>query len=100
MCVKCDLVDSFVQLDSIHIFTQTHQLNIRFVCTDSQKHQYALDFKNVHTIDIRSLSFPMIVSGFEIIDHKQDGWDSESRFEILDYEDNVIHFTCENVAVL
>ncbi len=53
-------------------------------------------FFNVTNIEISSMGSYIPISGFDIIDHKQDGWMPENRFQVYDYEDDSISFYCES----
>ena len=39
----------------------------------------------------------MQICGFEIRDHRADGWDADQRYEISDFEDGVLHFFCREI---
>lgn len=54
-----------------------------------------IEFKNVKSFFLQDVSGIIRISGFEIIDHKEDGWSPENRFEIHDFENGDIHFTCQ-----
>lgn len=57
-------------------------------------------FNNVSGLRIENFSPPLEVQGFEIINHSQDGYASDSRYEICDYENESINFFCENITLL
>lgn len=40
------------------------------------------------------------IFGFEIVDKSKDGWCDDQRYQINDYEDNIISFSCEDIKVL
>lgn len=54
-----------------------------------------LSFYNISRMRFGELSNPLIIQGLCIVDHSQNGWENESRYEICDFEDNRIHFYCE-----
>lgn len=56
-------------------------------------------FKNITNFSLKDVSGIIHISGFEIIDHKEDGWDTESRFEINDFENGDLHFICQDFNV-
>ncbi|MCI8361941.1 MAG: hypothetical protein HFJ41_02110 [Clostridia bacterium] len=58
-----------------------------------------IKFKNVTNFSLQDSSRIIIISGFEIIDHKEDGWTLENRFEINDFENGNIHFMCQEFKV-
>lgn len=51
-------------------------------------------FQNVSRLSLVSTE----VCGFEIIDHKNDGWSLEERYEISDFEDKRVFFLCESIT--
>lgn len=53
-------------------------------------------FKNVSSFEVAPVSYPIQIMGFQIRDHVKDGWSKEERYEVLDYEDNIIHFFCSD----
>ena len=55
----------------------------------------SITFYNVSRLSIESLSSPLEIYGFGFVNHCQKGWDNDSRYEILDYEDERINFYCE-----
>ena len=57
-------------------------------------------FNNVSRLRIENFSPPLEVQGFEIINHSQDGYTSDSRYEICDYENDSLSFFCENFTQL
>ena len=56
---------------------------------------FRIIFHNVSKFNAENLSAPLEVHGFEILNHSQDGWEKDSRYEIHDFEDGCIHFFCE-----
>ena len=61
---------------------------------------FSICFFNVSCLNLKELSVPMIIQGFEIIDNKSDGWDNCSRFFIHDFEEGTISFYCENYELI
>ncbi len=53
-----------------------------------------LRFQNVSRLSLASTE----VCGFEIINHKKDGWSQEERFEVSDFEDKRVFFLCEKIT--
>ena len=56
---------------------------------------HRLYFQNVSRLRIGEVSKPLEIHGFEIINHSQNGWEEDSKYEIRDYEDGRVHFFCE-----
>ena len=56
---------------------------------------FTIIFYNVSRFRIENLSTPLVVHGFEIINHFQNGWDADSKYEIRDFEYDRVHFFCE-----
>ena len=57
-------------------------------------------FKNVSNFSVRDICKQMPIMGLEIIDNKERGWQKEKRYEITDFENNVIHLFCETIILL
>lgn len=77
-------------------------LNIFFKSIVNQQEKLIdleMKFKNVTNFSIQSSNGIINISGFEILDHKEDGWSSENRFEIHDFENNDIHFMCQEFEI-
>lgn len=60
---------------------------------------YRITFYNVSRVKVRELSSPVVVWGFEIIDHSQNDWEKDSKYEIRDFEDDCINFFCESFEI-
>lgn len=56
---------------------------------------YKITFYNVSRLRTENLSAPLQIQGFEIIDHSENGWETDSRYEIRDFENYSINFFCE-----
>lgn len=65
-----------------------------------QKTSVEITLYSVHNLTLRNLSFPAIIEGLFIIDNTSKGWESSSRYEIGDYEENVIHCFCKDITIL
>lgn len=64
-----------------------------------EKTIYKIVFYNVSRLRITDFSRPMEIGGFEIIDNHLNGWSKDSRYEIRDFENDVISFFCENIEI-
>lgn len=56
---------------------------------------YWITFSNVSRFRIGEVSAPLVIHGFEIINHSQNGWGNDSTYEIRDFEDDRVNFFCE-----
>ena len=56
-------------------------------------------FRNVSELRFDGLSAPVIIHGFEIVDHTADGWQRNSAYEIRDFEDCLVGFYCGEITV-
>lgn len=54
-----------------------------------------ITFYNVSRLRVGEWSAPLEVHGFEIINHSQNGWENDSKYEIRDFEDDRVNFFCE-----
>ena len=60
---------------------------------------YKITFYNVSRLKTEDLSAPLQIHGFEIIDNAENGWETDSRYEIRDFENDSINFFCECLNV-
>lgn len=58
-----------------------------------------IKFKNVTDFSLQNVSGIINISGFEILDHKEDGWSIENRYEVHDFENGDIHFMCQEFDI-
>ena len=58
---------------------------------------YVLDCYGVTSLCIEDFSYPIIISGLEIIDNSLKGWQKEKRYYFHDFEENAISFYCEKI---
>ena len=56
-----------------------------------------LRFLAVSDVTLRFPAIPIQLCGFEIRDHRADGWDADQRYEINDFEDSALHFFCREI---
>ena len=90
--------DSCVTITHIHLFSDGNQLNAYIVMHDADVDR-RMEFREVSSLSVASLSYPMQIWGFQIVDHKEDGWSAPERYEVRDFEDNLIHFFCRDVII-
>lgn len=57
---------------------------------------FQITFSNVSRLRIGELSMPLEIHGFEIINHSQNGWEKDYRYEIRDFEDDRVNFFYED----
>lgn len=74
---------------SLEVSTLTYRSCIRFILT----------LQNAVEITLKGLTNAFNVQGFEIIDHKEDGWCNSMRYEINDFETSRIKLFCEKIGV-
>ena len=60
---------------------------------------YKITFYNVSQLKTENLSSPLQIQGFEIINHAENGWETDSHYEIRDFENDSINFFCECLNV-
>ena len=72
----------------------TRVLTLSF-CADGKAR--TLRFLSVNDVTLRFSHSPMQICGFEIRDHRADGWDADQRYEISDFEDGALHFFCRDI---
>ena len=93
--MKKILQENNIEVAEMTILNTENKLNL-LLKTCSGGALSTMEFKNVSRINIKDLSLSLTLSGIEIIDHFEDGWDVGSRYEIRDYEDGRISFFCES----
>lgn len=77
-------------------------INIRFNNIKNNQEESTdleIKFKNVTSFSLQDVSGIIHISGFEIIDHVDDGWNIENRFEIHDFENDDIYFMCQEFSI-
>lgn len=74
-------------------------MNIGLINNQKELIDLEIKFQNVTTLSLKEVSGVIYISGFEIIDHKEDGWNVESRFEIHDFENDELHFMCQDFNI-
>lgn len=60
---------------------------------------YKITFYNVSRLRMENLSAPLQIQDFEIINHSQNGWEADSKYEIRDFEYDSVNFFCERFKV-
>lgn len=58
--------------------------------------KYCAYFYNVSRFNINDMSYPMQISGFDLVSNKKIGWDKSSNYKVLDFEDDKISFYCQD----
>lgn len=71
-------------------------LSLNFDCDNEI---YTIDFYNVSSLKINEISSPVQIQGLDIIDNKDRGWDSSVRYSVIDYEDDIMSFYCEDFNI-
>lgn len=64
--------------------------------TENDEIKYECNFYNVTNMKINMTGGKVVIEGFDITDHKKDGWLSENRYYVYDYESDSISFYCED----
>lgn len=57
-------------------------------------------FYNISSFCADRLHYPLQIAGFEIIDNHCNGWQSEVRYKVHDFEDETISFYCEKIEMI
>lgn len=56
-------------------------------------------FKNVSNFSIKNVYRDKQITGLELINHKEESWQSNIKYEIRDFEEDAIHLLCEKFIV-
>lgn len=92
----CDLFpENTLQIKNMHLMVDNDMRLVMICKTDTQS--WKLEFDNVSALTIRTLNFPAIISGFEIIDNLCRGWADDVRYTVRDYEEGLLSFHCQEV---
>ncbi|MBP1587919.1 MAG: hypothetical protein ILO53_05925 [Clostridia bacterium] len=67
------------------------------LCCDNTVYQIV--FANVSRLKVKELSIPLAIEGLEIINHFQEGWENDSKYEVRDCENGCISFFCEHYLI-
>lgn len=78
----------------LHTASGAPVLTLSF-CADGKAQ--TLRFLSISDVTLRFPAIPMQICGFEIRDHRADGWDADQRYEISDFEDGALHFFCREI---
>lgn len=62
--------------------------------------EHILKFINPSRISLNCISFPLSITGFEIINNSDKGWDDLSLYLVRDFEDNQLSFYCEKIEIV
>lgn len=73
------------------------KLSLKLYCNNVL---FRINFHNVSRFRMGNISMPLEVEGFEIINHSQDYWETDSRYEIRDFEDDRVNFFCESFEIM
>ena len=88
----------FIQLFSVENCGNSFEIKMK--CTDKKGGLYSVVFKNASKINIKEVSLPFQICGFEIIDNTARGYQSDCRYFVNDYEDGRLSFNCEEILTL
>jgi hypothetical protein len=60
-----------------------------------------MKFNDIYSFDIKQIGGNYNqISGFEIIDQKESGWEMSHRYVIRDFENDRINFYCSSIEVI
>ena len=62
--------------------------------------KYIVHCYNISSFRVNGFSFPAIIYGFEVIDNLQRGWQSDIRYRIQDFEEDMISLYCEEIDII
>ena len=83
-----------VEITDFRLHTGAPVLTLSF-CADGKAQ--TLRFLSISDVTLRFPAIPLQICGFEIRDHRADGWDADQRYEISDFEDGALHFFCRKI---
>lgn len=87
-----------LEIISIVLSQNDLELNIS-INTYIENQKVLVQFRNVSSVKLWNLSYPMIIEYIDIIDHSNRGWESYSRFHVHDLEDENLSFFCQEINI-
>lgn len=91
-------IGSTVTIERFFLATCQNKINALLRISDGDK-SLELVCRNAHGISLDDISAPFQISGFEIRDNSELGYQADSRYTVCDYEDCAISFYCEEIEV-
>lgn len=87
-----------IYIESLNLEKQDHKLTL-FITVNCKEQTCDLTFRNVSSLNVRDFSYPLQISGFEVIDHLINGWQSDVKYRVHDFEDGILDFYCEEIEI-
>ncbi len=81
-----------ITVNSFAIDNNDGALEVRLQCVAEDGKSYLVNFENVSVLNIKSVSSPFQICGFEILDYAERGFQKDSHYFIHDYEDGALSF--------
>ncbi len=75
-------------------------LSCNFINNNIYFGKFLLILYDIYDLSINQFSSPFRVLGFEIQDNKEDGWETENRYSVADYEDNSFFCRCSDFEII
>lgn len=75
------------------------QINLSF-CFQIDNQNCCISCLNVSEFRLRELNYPIWISGFEIRDNAENGWENCVRYTVRDFEEDSIFFHCQDIQVV
>lgn len=91
-------ISSTVTIERFFLATCQNEINALLRISGNNKN-FELVCRNAHGISLDDISAPFQISGFEIRDNSELGYQADSRYTVCDYEDGAISFYCEEIEV-
>ena len=94
-----DIINHCVwQVNRIDINTVDGEMIVSMHMTDEKHSDITVSFIGTTSLSIQySMTPPITIHGFEIIDNKNNGWERSQRYYVHDYEDGIISFYCRDI---
>lgn len=84
-----------ITVNSFAIDNNDGALEVRLQCVAEDGKSYLIDFENVSVLNMKCVSSPFQICGFEILDYAERGFQKDSRYFVHDYEDGALSFYCK-----
>lgn len=74
-------------------------LDVKMECLAENGRSYYLTFDKVSILNLKNVSSPFQICGFEILDYAERGYQKDSRYFVNDYENGTLSFYCRSFEV-
>ena len=81
------------------ILTNDGQIDLLLRCS-MEVLRLEISCRNVSDLNLSGIHYPMWISGLEIRDNAENGWENTARYTLRDYEEDTIFFHCQQLQLI